>query len=245
MKRFALVSLLLLAACGEEEILHGLEERQANQCLVALDEAGIAARKVKEDGADGGWTVTVGEENAQRAQRVLSERELPRPREPGFADVFGKGSMVPTPTEERALYLTGLAGELSRSVEAIDGVVEARVHLTIPPADPLQPDATPPARAAVLVKCRNGAKPQVEKLVGGIQQLVAGAVEGVKAADVSVVLAEGAAAPKADDFLPPPSGLRPQSLALLGGAIACFLLAVGVLVVGLRGKKSPRVASAS
>ncbi len=155
----ALAALLLACGCsGSEEILHGLEEPQANQVLVALDDGGIGGRKERPDGAEAGWTVLVPAGAAGRAQRLLADRELPRPRAPGFGEVFGKGSMVPSAAEERALYLHALAGELSRSVEAIDGVLEARVHLALPEPSPLRVEPALPPRAAVLVKSLPGAR---------------------------------------------------------------------------------------
>src|SRR5690242_3493774 len=194
-RRLLLPLLALLTGCGGEELLHDLEEPQANEVLVALDEGGVGATKRREDGADGRWTVSVPSGDAARAQRILAERELPRARPPGFGDVFGKGSMVPTPTEEHALYLHALAGELARSVESIDGVVEARVHLGLPQPDPLRPGERAAPRAAVLVKCRPDACDAVRALEGGIRALVAGAADGLDAAAVSVVVARGAASP--------------------------------------------------
>ena len=141
--RILALAFLALPACGREEILHGLEEAQANQALVALDEAGVAAEKRRDESSENAWRVDVASGEAARAQRILAERELPHPRAPGFGEVFGKGSVVPTPAEERALYLHALSGELSRSVEAIDGVVEARVHLALPVQDPLRADPGP------------------------------------------------------------------------------------------------------
>jgi type III secretion protein J len=189
-------SLALLVACGcaGEEVVHDLDELQANEVVVALDERGVAAEKRREEGADGGWTVAVPRHSVAEAQRILSERELPRPRPPGFAEVFGKGSMVPTATEERALYLHALAGELARSVEAIDGVLAARVHLAVAAPEPFRAAPAPPARAAVLVKARPGARALVDPLAHGIQALVAGAVPGLDPGAVSVVVAEGAPA---------------------------------------------------
>ena len=172
----ACLALLALTACGREEILHGLEESQANRVLVALDEGGMRAEKRREEGSEGTWRVEVAGSDASRAQRLLAERELPRPRPPGFGEIFGKGSVVPTPAEERALYLHALSGELARSVEAIDGVVEARVHLALPPADSLRPEPATTPRAAVLVKVRPAARARLEPLAPGIQSLVAGAV---------------------------------------------------------------------
>ena len=126
-RALAAAAALALAGCAGEEVLHGLDEPQANEVLVALDEGGIRGTKAREDGVDAGWTVSVPGADASSAQRVLSERALPRARPAGFGEVFAKGSMIPTPTEEHALYLHALAGELARSVEAIEGVVEARV----------------------------------------------------------------------------------------------------------------------
>ncbi len=220
--------LLLLAACGDEEILHGLEEAQANQVLVALSESGIAGRKARADGNDGGWTVSVSAGEAARAQRVLAERELPRPRPAGFAEVFGKGSMVPTPTEERALYHHALAGELSRSIESIDGVVEARVHIALPSPDPLRPEASRPPRAAVLVKCRPDSRGRLEALSGGIRSLVAGAAEGLEPASVAVVVAEGVPPARPPEL--PKRRAAPLLVAL--GAIAGLLgLALGAVAI--------------
>jgi type III secretion protein J len=228
MRRLLPLLLLLLGACGEEEILHGLEEAQANQVLVALSEAGIAARKARADGNDGGWTVSVTPREAGRAQRALAERELPRPKAPGFAEVFGKGSMVPTPTEERALYHHALAGELARSIEAIDGVVEARVHIALPSSDPLRPEAPRLPRAAVLVKCRPESRARLEALSGGIRSLVAGAAEGLEPTAVAVVIAEGATGPLA----PTPGGRSGSPLLLALGAVAGLLgLALGAAAI--------------
>jgi type III secretion protein J len=234
-KTLALSTLVALAACADEEILHGLAEPQVNEILVALDEGGIAARKGREDGADGGWVVSVSRADAPRAQRILSERELPRPRAPGFGEVFSKGGMVPTPTEEHALYLHALAGELSRSVEAIEGVVEARVHLGLPQADPLRSSEPRPPRAAVLVKCRPAACAAVGALEGGIRSLVAGAADGLEPASVAVVLA---AAPE----LPPPPAppRRARSRLLLALAAGAGAGALGLVAAGLRGWRPRR-----
>ena len=88
----ASLALLALTACSQEEIVHGLEESQANQVLVALDEDGMRAEKRREEGSEATWRVEVASSEAPRAQRLLAERELPRPRLPGLGETFGKGS---------------------------------------------------------------------------------------------------------------------------------------------------------
>jgi len=239
MRRAALLSasLSLLAGCGGEVLLHGLDERQANEVLVALGEARVDARKEREEGPDGRFVVKVSASDAGRAHRVLAERALPRVRAPGFAEVFGKGSMVPTPTEEHALYLHALGGELARSVEAIDGVVEARVHFGLPQADPLRPGARPPPRAAVLVRCRPAACTAVRSLESGIRALVAGAADGLEPSAVSIVVSEAAGSPVA-----PPPARRPSAVLLWLAGLAA-VAAIVVAATGLRGRFRREVAA--
>jgi type III secretion protein J len=227
----ALAVAVAVAGCAREELLHDLDELQANEVLVALDERGVHGTKVRGDGADPGWTVAVPGADASRAHRILADRALPRARPPGFGDVFAKGSMVPTQTEEHALYLHALGGELARSVEAIDGVVEARVHLGLPRPDPLRPGERIGPRAAVLVKCKVTSCSAIRALEGGIRSLVAGAADGLDAAAVSVVVAEAADTP------PSPAPARRPRSALLVGLAALAATAAGALgVAGLRSR---------
>lgn len=229
--RAALAALAVaLAGCAREELLHGLDERQANEVLVALDEGGVAATKAREDGAEERWRVDVDRGDGARAQRLLAERELPRARAPGVAEVFGKGSMVPTPTEEHALLLHALAGELARSVEALDGVVAARVHLGLRQPDPLRPDDRRAPRASVLVKCRAAACPAVRALEPGLRAMVAGAVDGLEPSAVAVVVAEApAAAPRA------PARSRRAGV-LVGFAAAAALAAAALALPAMRSR---------
>lgn len=216
-----LALLALLAGCAGEPLLHDLPEREANAVLVALDEGGVAAEKERQDGSDAGWTVRVTSGDVARAHRLLAARELPRTRPAGLGEVFGRPGMVPTPVEEHARWLHALAGELATSVEAIDGVVEARVHLGLPAEDPLRPGERAPGRAAVLLKCRPSACGPLRALEGGLRSLVAGAAEGLTPEAVAVVIAETAEpAPPA----PAPRPARtPTLLALLAAAGAAGL----------------------
>lgn len=227
-RRLCTLLLLALGGCAAEELLHGLDERQANDVLVALDEAGIPAAKLQEEGSDAGWLVEVPSADAGRARRLLSERELPRARPPGFADLFAGGGMVPTPLEEHARYLHALSGELSRSVEALDGVVEARVHLGLPQEDPLRPGEPHAPRGAVLLRCRRAACPAVRSLEPAIRALVAGAADGLTAETVSVLVSEAEEAPA-------PAAARTRGTAWRAIAASALVLAAALLVgIGLR-----------
>ncbi len=231
MRRVPLLLLAALAGCADDEILHGLDERQANEVLVALDERGMPASKAREEGVEERWRVDVARGDSARAQRILSERDLPRARPPGFGEVFAKGSMVPTPTEEHALYLHALGGELARSVESIDGVVEARVHLGLRQPDPLRPGERASPRAAVLVKCRAAACGAVRALEPGIRAIVAGAVDGLDPSAVSAVFAEAAESPA-----PGKSAGRHVSALLVALAVAAAVAALAFAAPALRAR---------
>ena len=194
---FPLLLAALLPGCADDPLLHDLAERQASEVLVALDEEGVAATKVRQEGTEAAWTITVPRGEAGKAHRVLAARQLPRARPQGLGEVFGAGGMVPTPVEERARWLHALSGELARSIEALDGVVEARVHLGLPSDDPLHAGARPAPRAAVLVKCRPSSCGALHLLEPGLRSLVSGAAEGLSPEAVAVVIAEATPPPAA------------------------------------------------
>ncbi len=218
----------LVAGCGDEVLLHHLDEPQASQVLLALGEAGVEARAAASPGDEGGFRVSVAPSDASRARGVLASLELPRSRAPGFGELFGSPGLVPTPVEEHARFLHALAGELSRSIEEVEGVVSARVHVSLPVPDPLRPDARPAPRASVLVKCRPGDRARVEAEAEGLRRLVAGAADGLEPAAVAGVGTPASPAPP-----------RPSSRATRGWAAgAAFALALalgtGAVVLGRR-----------
>jgi type III secretion protein J len=230
--RIALLLCLLpvLAACGDEVLLHRLDEPQANQVLVALGEAGLQARKEREGSDDGTFTVSVRPAEAGVARSLLSARDLPRTRSPGFSELFGSPGLVPTPLEEQARYLHALSGELARTLESLDGVVGARVHLALPVPDPLRPDARRTPRASILVKCRADARGRLEEQVDGLRRMVAGAADGLDPASVAVVVAETAPSPPARVHAPGNSRTWLAGSAL----VLAVVLGAGALSMGRR-----------
>jgi type III secretion protein J len=220
----ALLLALLLASCRDAPILHDLGERQANEVLVALDEEGVVADKLRQDGTEPAWTVTVPRGQEGQAHRALAARQLPRARPQGLGEVFGAGGVVPTPVEERARWLHALSGELARSVEALDGVVEARVHLGLPADDPLHPGARATPRASILLTCRPIRCAALRELDPGLRSLVAGATDGLSPEAVAVVIAEAATPARTE---PPPTWRWRPALAGLAvlGAVGLAALA--------------------
>jgi type III secretion protein J len=226
------IALALCAASCSTNILHGVEEPAANEVITALERIGIASDKSADQGTQGtGYTVRVARGDAARALDVLRSLGLPRGRRHGFAEVYGRPSLIPTASEERARYLEALGGEIERTLETAEGVVSARVHLVLEEADPLSVEAKPrtPARAAVLLKARGGQAPLEE---AEVQKLVAGSVPGLEPAAVAVVVT---AAPEAAESTHSalaavgPLRVTPSSRTLLVGALAAGLAVVGLL----------------
>jgi type III secretion protein J len=237
-KRTARVVLLaaLVAAAGacSTNILHGIDERAANDATRALERAGIGAEKVAEDtgGVSGGarFTLKVPRGDGARALDLLRALGLPREPRHGFSETYGQPSLIPTASEERARYAGALAGEIERTLEGVDGVVSARVHLVREEADPLAVDAKPraAARAAVLLATRPGPKPLERE---DVQRLVAGSVSGLDATAVAVVVT---AAPELSVDGPAleavgPLRVTPGSRGLLVGALSAGLALLALL----------------
>ncbi len=234
------VASVALAGCSAN-VLHSIDERGANEATAALERAGVGAEKVVEEtsapGAAGNFTVRVASGDANRAVDLLHALGLPRERRRGFAETYGQPSLIPAPSEERARYVNATAGEIEKTLETIDGVIGARVHLVLEDADPLSLDAKPrgAARAAVLLKARPGATPIPE---ADVQRLVAGSVAGLEPAGVAVVVTAAANAgdPAAAPLAPLgplriTAGTRPVLVGLLAGALALLAVLSTLLLV--------------
>lgn len=179
-------ALALLSGCSVP-IAVGLDESDANHAVVALEKSGVAADKDRDPDSEGRWRVSVARDDASSAAGVLSSESLPPAASPGLLDTLGQGSIIPSQAAEHAKFVAGTAGELERSLRSLDGVVSVRVHLAIPIQDSLAPDVAPsPASGSVLLRHRGVAPPIA---ISDIQRLVAGAVPGLSAAQVSVVAA--------------------------------------------------------
>ena len=153
--RFSALALLMLglAGCGKVELYGKLTEAQANEMVAVLQNAGIAADKEKS--GDNGFAIETAQEDFARAVQTLKAQGYPRDEFASLGTVFKKEGFVSSPLEERARLVYGLSQELSNTVSQIDGVVQARVQLAMPEADPLS-DKIKPSSASVFIKYRPG-----------------------------------------------------------------------------------------
>jgi type III secretion protein J len=223
---------LALAGC-QVPVAAALAEDEANRVVVALDRGGVETAKESDPQSEGRFRVLVPREDAARALSVLRDEELPPRPTPGVLDAVGKSSLVPSVMAERAQYVAGLAGDLERTLSAVDGVIAARVHLSVAEPGPLGDKPPTPSTASVLLKYR-GANPPVD--VAAVQHLVAGAVSGLRVQDVSVVLLPRPSAPAPPERqlahfgpLAVTRGTMPYLRGLVAVVIVSYLAGLGAL----------------
>ncbi|GAA4348458.1 SctJ family type III secretion inner membrane ring lipoprotein Bsc [Variovorax defluvii] len=173
----------VLAGCeGSVQLFANLNERDANEVLASLKEAGIDARKLP---GKEGINLEVSQPVAARAIEHLNAEGLPRERRSNMGDVFRKEGLISSPLEERARYLWALSQELSETISQIDGIVRARVHVVLPERS-AGSDPAMPSSAAVFVKHRRSV--HLEESIPQIRRLVASSIPGLQIEKVTVVL---------------------------------------------------------
>jgi type III secretion protein J len=223
----------LLAASGcTVPVAGGLDEGQANRVVLALDRAGVGSEKESDPATEGRFRVVVERDEAPRAITAMHAEDLPSPASPGLLDSMGKGALLPSRLAEHAQFLAGLNGELERTLLAIDGVLSARVHVSLPEADPLGDGPRMKATASVLLQHRN-ATPPID--VHEVKRIVAGATPGLLPDDVAVVMVprpQSTAADRALARLGPITATR-GSVGLLRIATAAIVLVDVALVVAV------------
>jgi type III secretion protein J len=192
LERFAPLLLSLALAGCMVPVAAGLDEVDANRIVVALDHASVDSVKESDPAVEGKFRVVVARDDAAHALSAMRDEELPRPRPSGVLDAMGKGALVPSRAAEHAQLVVGLAGDLERTLESVDGVLSARVHLNVPEADPLRDVAPQKPTASVLVEHRGSTPPITTE---SVQRLVSGGVGGLGTSDVAVVLVSRAAPP--------------------------------------------------
>jgi flagellar biosynthesis/type III secretory pathway M-ring protein FliF/YscJ len=171
-----------------------LSDRAGGEVITALEQLNIPYRLSAADG-----TIEVPADHLHAARYRLAARGLPKSDADAQDEVDRAPSFGASSLQEQQRYQRALEIELARSIQALDAVELARVHLALPKVSPFLRDA-PPATAAVLVRLHPGRSWMPEQ-VATIQTLVAAGVPRLKRAEVQVLdprgVLLGGAAPEA------------------------------------------------
>ena len=161
----------------------GLSSRDCATLLNALKDAGIKARI-----AEGGNAVLVPSGKMAEARMAAADKGVSSNLGQGF-DAFQNPKIGMTPFAERINYISALQNELATTISSLDAVTYARVHLVIPERSLFKKDEKQ-ATASVLVATRGG-EPLSTRNATAIANLVASAVPGLAAGDVTITDGHG------------------------------------------------------
>ncbi|WP_127480797.1 flagellar basal-body MS-ring/collar protein FliF [Nocardioides pantholopis] len=139
--------------------------------------------------AGGGTTIMVPRDAVYSTRIDLSGEGLPTGSDGGYSLLDDQG-LTTSDFKERTDYKRAMEGELASTIEAIDGVQTAVVHLAIPEKQVFA-DEQDPTTASVLIKTQAGDAVEPAQ-VQGVINLVASSIEGLDADQVTVTDSKGA-----------------------------------------------------
>lgn len=158
----------------------GLDLQESAQIVAKLE-----AQKVPYELRGNGTQIMVPEDQALRLRLTMAQDGIPSGGTIGY-EIFDKSESLGTTNFVQNLnHLRALEGEISRTIRAIDGVANARVHLVLPQRQAFSRDNQEPS-ASILLKMRGAVRlerPQVQ----AVQNLIAAAVPGLKPSRISIV----------------------------------------------------------
>lgn len=153
-------------------------------------DAGEVAAKLKEQKVEyqvqegqKGTTILVPASKVHEARLNLATEGLPRGQK-GF-EIFDDNKLGVTEFQNKVNYLQALQGELVRTIEQIDAVQKARVHIVLP-EDSLYKKNEKPATASIMLMLKPNQQLS-KKEIKGIVNLTAHSVQGLQPENITIV----------------------------------------------------------
>ena len=192
------LALFSLTGCGTNQtIVNNIDERDANEIVVFLASKGIEAHKVEAPSSGVGagaptnmYSIMVASDQSVNAMAILNKVGLPRRQGVSLLELFAKSGLMSSTLEETVRYQAGLAEELRNTIQKIDGIIDADVQISFPPAQTGggAPGSAPTKiTAAVYVKHQGILEDPNSHLETKIKRLMAGSVNGLSYDDVAVI----------------------------------------------------------
>ncbi len=159
--------------------------------LEAKDAAAVADQlrdqKIQFDVSSDG-TIKVPQEHVNSLRLTFAEKGIPHSGELGY-ELFDKPMLGLTDQLQKLNQRRAIEGELARTMGAIEGVENARVHLVIPEQRLFREDQKP-ATASIVLTLKSGYSMN-KKQVAALTSLTAYAVEGLDPQHVTIMDSEG------------------------------------------------------
>jgi flagellar M-ring protein FliF len=176
----AIVAVIMNLSAQPKALLYSnLDAKEAAEVVQALDQGGIKY-EVKGDGT----TIMVDRDKVASTRLLVAGKGLVTSGSVGY-EIFDAGSALgQTDFVQQLNRQRALEGELARTIRSIHGVTDVRVHLNLPKRQLFEEEAAQPSASVTLAM--SGRKPSPDQ-VQAVQNLVAGAVDGLKPESVAVV----------------------------------------------------------
>lgn len=173
----------MIATAPQRILFTGLTDSDKAAVTSALDSAGI------QSSVDSSGSITVNEDNYHKARMLLASQDLPK-AQPGGYQILDQLPMGVSRAVEGERLRQARETELARSIQEIDAVAEARVHLATPEASAFVRDRAQPS-ASVILKLQPG-RALGDAQIRAIVNLVASSVPGLSPESVTIVDQAGA-----------------------------------------------------
>ncbi len=175
----------------ERQVLYaGLEPQDVTRIGSVLKESGIPF-DVNPDGT----AVLVAHGDTATARMLLAERGLPQSETAGYELFDELGSFGLTSFMQEVTRVRALEGELARTIQTMDGVKAARVHIVMSERGSFR-RAEQPASASVVIRTE---RVDDDSAAQAIRLLVAAAIPGMQVDNVTVLNTEGVVLASGED----------------------------------------------
>ncbi len=147
-----------------------------------LEKDGIPYKIVNEG------TIAVPSSMVYKQRISIAALGIPKDSKVGF-EIFDKNEFGATDFEQKIKYLRALEGELSRTIEGLQPIDNASVHIAIP-KDTVFAEHKNPTTASIVLNINRGMKLSIKQITG-IKNLVSASITNLLPADVSIVNQDG------------------------------------------------------
>lgn len=168
----------------------GLDREDVVQMGNVLSDASIPY-----DVAEAGDAILVNHADTAGARMVLAQNGLPSSPNAGYELFDEMSSFGLTSFMQEVTRIRALEGELARTIQEMQGISAARVHLVLPDRGSFRRQQRP-ASASVVIRADGG---DGNASADAIRHLVAGAIPGMEIGGVTVLDTRGAVLASGDD----------------------------------------------
>ncbi len=171
------------SAAPYSPLFSNLAAADASAVVTQLDTSGVAYQL-----SDGGATILVPQDKVYETRLAMSAKGIPSQSQGGYSLLDQQG-ITTSEFMQNVTYQRAVEGELAKTVQAIQGVKTATVHLAMPAKSVFTQEGAKPT-ASVMVSLAAGQSLTSDQ-VTAITNLVASSVPDLTAANVAVVDSTG------------------------------------------------------